>query len=182
MKQRRPGNVVALPHRREGRQTVQELALEELEGVYAFLLRRVGNRQDAEDLTQQVALRAVPRLDAGAGRESVRAYLFATARTELAEHWAARFGLPQEPLDEERLPTVGPAGGEGVEEEDAAAMERARRILGRLPGNYAKVLELRFLRNLSAREVAAELGTTAGNVRIMQLRALRAAAQVQIDE
>ncbi|MGH7911093.1 MAG: RNA polymerase sigma factor [Candidatus Dormibacteraceae bacterium] len=173
---RRTGNVVALPQAESP--SAQEIALDELEGVYAFLYRRVGNRQDAEDLTQQVALKAVPRLDPGAPRASIRGYLFTTARTELAAHWSARFGLPEEPLEEDRFA----ADDFSPDSRESSAVEVVERILGRLPDNYAKVLELRFLRNYSAKEVAREMGTTAGNVRIMQLRALRAAAQAQIDD
>ena len=42
------------------------IALDELELVYAFIYARVGNRPDAEDLTQQVAMKAIPRLRQGA--------------------------------------------------------------------------------------------------------------------
>jgi RNA polymerase sigma factor (sigma-70 family) len=179
MKLRRTGNIVALPNEQgAGRQSAQDIALDELESVYAFLFRRVGNRADAEDLTQQVALKSVSRLDPDASRESIRGYLFRVARTELAGHWATRFGLPQQSLEEDVFAAVE----QPVESGSASATDLAARILGRLPENYAKVLELRFLRNYSAREVAHELGTTAGNVRIMQLRALRAAARVGIDD
>lgn len=180
MKLRRTGNIVPLPQGPDvsAHRTAQEIALDELEGVYAFLVRRVGNRADAEDLTQQVALKAVPRLDPAASPHSIRGYLFQVARTELAEHWASRFWLPQLALDEDVF-----AGPEEIDEtHDSSAVELAKRILGALPENYARVLELRFLRNYSAREVAREMGTTPGNVRIMQLRALRAAARVQVDD
>lgn len=180
MKERRTADVVPLPDRQgaPARKTAQEIGLDELEGVYAYLFRRVGNRADAEDLTQQVALKAVPRLAPDATRESIRGYLFRVARTELAAHWATRFGLPQQSLEEDVFAGVDHA----VESDSASAIDLATRILGRLPDNYAKVLELRFLRNYSAREVAREMGTTPGNVRIMQLRALRAAARVNVDD
>lgn len=181
MKLRRTGNVVQLPQGQPAvrvRRSAEEIALDELEGVYAFLVRRVGNRADAEDLTQQVALRAVPRLRPDASPESIRGYLFQVARTELAEHWAARFSLPQQTLEEDVFAAVEEMGDDG----DASAVELAERILRRLPDNYAKVLKLRFLRNYTAREVAREMDTTPGNVRIMQLRALRAAARVQTDD
>lgn len=181
MKLRRSENIVPLPQGQEvgGHRTAQEIALDELESVYAFLVRRVGNRADAEDLTQQVALKAVPRLDPGASVHSIRGYLFQVARTELAEHWASRFLLPQQALEEDVFPSVEEDAADG---ESASAGELAERILGRLPENYAKVLELRFLRSYTAREVAREMGTTPGNVRIMQLRALRAAARVRTDD
>ena len=60
-----------------------EIALDELELVYAFIYARVGNRADAEDLTQLVALKAIPRLRPGSPPSAVRGYLFATARSVL---------------------------------------------------------------------------------------------------
>ena len=73
-----------------------EIALEELELIYAFVYARVGNRPDAEDLTQQVALKAIPRLREGASTAAIRAYLFATARSTLASFWSGRFGMPED--------------------------------------------------------------------------------------
>lgn len=152
-----------------------EVALEELELVYAFIHARVGNRPDAEDLTQQVALKAIPRLRPDASPLAVRAYLFATARSALASFWASRFGLPEEELHEE-LTAEGPGP-----QPPGEAVERVQRILERLPVNYRRLLELRFLRGYSLREVAAELGTSLGGAKVMQLRALRAAARVGQD-
>ena len=152
-----------------------EVALEELEMVYAFIFSRVGNRPDAEDLTQQVALKAIPRLRQGASTASIRGYLFATARSVLGAFWSARFGVAQEELDESLLAAPPPVS------HSPEAAERAGRILALLPDNYRRVLELRFLRGYSIREVAAELKATPGSIKVMQLRALRAAAKVGID-
>ena len=43
------------------------------------------------------------------------------------------------------------------------------------------MLELRFLHGYSLKEVAAEMRLTVGAVKVMQLRALRAAAKVRLD-
>ena len=152
-----------------------EIALEELELVYAFIYARVGNRLDSEDLTQQVALKAIPRLREGASAAAVRAYLFATARSVLAGFWSGRFGMPEDELRDDLWVEKS--------EPDAAGeqVERVRRILDRLPGNYRRLLELRFLHGYSLKEVAAEMGSTVGGVKVMQLRALRAAAKVGLD-
>src|SRR5258708_3740824 len=152
-----------------------DIALDELELVYAFIYARVGNRADAEDLTQQVAMKAIPRLRQDASVASIRAYLFATARSVLAQFWSERLGLPAEELHDEV------AGPPVFEPGSPQTSERATRILEHLPANYQRVLELRFLRGYSLKEVAAETGSTVGGVKVMQLRALRAAAKVDLD-
>ena len=55
------GDVLELP----AASRTTAIALDELELVYAFIYARVGNRADAEDLTQQVAMKAIPRLRQG---------------------------------------------------------------------------------------------------------------------
>jgi RNA polymerase sigma factor (sigma-70 family) len=151
------------------------IALDELELVFAFIYARVGNRPDAEDLTQQVAMKAIPRLRQGAPASAIRGYLFATARSVLGAFWSTRLGLNEAELHEDLAMAI-PAG---LPSEEPA--ERARRILDGLSDNYKRVLELRFLHGYSLKEVAAEMRSTVGAVKVMQLRALRAAAKVRLD-
>jgi RNA polymerase sigma-70 factor (ECF subfamily) len=148
-----------------------EVALEELELVFAFIYARVGNRPDTEDLTQQVAMKAIPRLREGSSTAAIRSYLFATARSVLAGFWATRLGMPEDELREDlALDAEAP-------EPSGEAAERVDRILSGLPANYRKVLELRFLRGYSIRETAHELGLTETNVKVLQFRALNRAGR-----
>ena len=148
------------------------IALGEFEGVYAFLLARVGNRPDAEDLTQQVALKALPRLQENAAPQAIRSYLFATARSALGAFWSTRLRLPESELADE-LPDRTDGGLREPSVEVSAWLERT---LSALPPHYREVLELRFLQGASIREVAQKTNRTPGAVKVMQLRALRAAA------
>ncbi len=166
-----PGDIVQLP----AASRATDIALDELELVYAFIYARVGNKADAEDLTQQVALKAIPRLRQGAPASAIRGYLFATARSVLGGFWSVRLGLSESELHEDLAMAVPTAT---YSEESA---ERAQRILASLSDNYRRVLELRFLHGYSLKEVAAEMRSTVGAVKVMQLRALRAAAKVPID-
>ena len=148
-----------------------DTALELLDGVYAFVYARVGNRADAEDLTQQVAMKALPKLREGAPRAEINGYLFATARTVMATFWEGRSRVPELELNEELArddrPSPAPSG---------RAEESVQAILRRLRPSHRTLLELRFLRGYSLREVAAEMQKTVGAVKVMQLRALREAA------
>ena len=167
-----PAEVIQLPVA----SNTTEIALDELELVYAFIYARVGNRADAEDLTQLVAMKAIPRLRPGSPPSAVRGYLFATARSVLGGFWSTRLGLSEAELRDDLVLAVppGPASEEGT--------ETVQQILYRLPDNYRRVLELRFLHGYSLKEVAAEMKSTVGAIKVMQLRALRAAAKVPLDE
>src|SRR5205809_2939495 len=164
-----PADVVELP----AASRATDMALDELEMVYAFIYARVGNRADAEDLTQQVAMKAIPRLRQGAPASAIRGYLFATARSVLGGFWSTRLGLSEAELHEDlalALPTSPPS---------AASGDTVQQILAQLSDNYRRVLELRFLHGYSLKEVAAEMNSTVGAIKVMQLRALRAAAKVR---
>jgi len=165
------GEVVELP----AASRAADIAIDELELIYEFIYARVGNRADAEDLTQQVALKAIPRLRQGAPASAIRGYLFATARSVLGGFWSTRLGLSESELHDDlaMAPPPGPHSEESV--------ERVRRVLDSLSDNYRRVLELRFLHGYSLKEVAVEMRSTVGAVKVMQLRALRAAAKVRLD-
>jgi RNA polymerase sigma factor (sigma-70 family) len=168
-----PASIIELPIE----PSATSIALDELELVYAFIYARVGNRADAEDLTQQVALKAIPRLREGAPASSIRGYLFATARSVLGAFWSTRLGMSEAELREDLAPAM-PAT-EPPSEEGAQTVQQ---ILAELSDNYRRVLELRFLHGYSLKEVAAEMKSTVGAIKVMQLRALRAAAKVRLGE
>jgi len=145
-------------------------------GVYGFLVARVGNRSDAEDLCAQVFLRALPRLRVGAPPGQIHAYLLTAARTVAADFWRARYALPLAVLDESVLPghlDAAPGGDH---------TDRIERLLGGLPERHRRLLELRFLRGYSVKETATALGITTANCKVLQARALRRAAGLEAEE
>lgn len=152
-----------------------EIALAELENVYSYIYSRVGNRPDAEDLTQQVALRALPRLRDVYPGPAIRGYLYTTARSVMASFWTNRARVPEAELGEEVW--VEGRGDELTAPEHAVVW--VERTLSALPAHYRQVLHLRFLRGYSLRETAAAMGKTVGGIKVMQLRALRAAARFE---
>lgn len=166
------GDVLELP----AAMRASDVALGELELVYAFIYARVGNRADAEDLTQQVALKAIPRLREGAAVSAIRGYLFATAKSVLGAFWSTRLGLSQAELHEDLALAVP------IEPPSEESAETVQQILAQLSDNYRRVLELRFLHGYSLKEVAQEMKSTVGAVKVMQLRALRAAAKVRLEQ
>ncbi|MFF2076153.1 RNA polymerase sigma factor [Kitasatospora sp. NPDC058162] len=146
--------------------------------IYRLMFAKVGNRPDAEDLTSQVFTAALGPLRPGAEIGQVRAYLTATARTVLAEHWRRTLGHQVTEIDPDDLDLADQALGAG-EGDNAEADAHAQRILEALPERYRQILVLRFLRGYTVRQAATELGVTVANAKVLQHRALRAAARVE---
>jgi len=151
----------------------EAIYLDNVHRIYRLMFSKVGNRPDAEDLTAEVFLAALRPLRTSASVGEVRAYLLATARSVLAAYWRRTLGREITGIDIERIAAdfVRPP-------EPGRSPERVERILAALPDRYRRVLELRFLRSYSIRAAARELGTSVGNVKVLQHRALRLAAEV----
>jgi RNA polymerase sigma factor (sigma-70 family) len=143
-------------------------------GIYQLAFRRVGNAADAEDLAEDVLIRTLKTLRFPAPVHNVRAYLVKTAKTVLADHWRNHYASQNVVLELEQLPPQGPEG-----RSNSVASERAQRLLALMPEQFRRVLELRFLRGYSVREVAKEMRVTEANARVLQFRALRKAAQLE---
>lgn len=141
--------------------------------IYRFAYRRLGNRDDAQDVTAQVFLKASRGLDGSFDEAAQRSWLFRAARTAIVDIWRSYGNVPVVPLDwysEDTTPTY---------QANSDAPARVERVLSRLNPVQRRVLELRFLEGRSLQETAQELGMTEGNVKVVQHRALRRAAELE---
>lgn len=135
--------------------------------VYRFCLRRLGDREAAEDATAQVftkALAAMPGFRGG----SFQGWLFAIAhRVVIDGARSGRLSLPLDAADALADPRAGP-------EDIALCAEEARgirRLLDQLPVDQRRVVELR-LAGLNGVEIAQALGRSHGTIRNLQHRSL----------
>jgi RNA polymerase sigma-70 factor (ECF subfamily) len=141
--------------------------------VYRSVCRLASTPAQAEDLTQEVFVRAIRALSRyPEGDVPYRAYLLRIARNLLIDEW--RKGLPS--LAEGREPPDLADLGQGPEA-TAIARDEHRRLLAaldRLPDPYSDVLRLRILEDRTAAQVGALLGQSANAIRQLQHRALAA--------
>lgn len=129
--------------------------------VYAYVLRRAGNRAEAEDVTAEVFHRALANLDRYEWRGvPFAAWLYRIAAHELADRYtaAARLSGAQPP----------DAGNDPQLERRIALFE----AVDRLPDDQRRVIELRFGEGRSIHEAADALGRSEGAVKQLQRRAL----------
>src|SRR5712691_5561774 len=116
-------------------QTMQTFYQENFALIYRFVYNKIGNREEAEDLTSDIFLKAVRGVDIVRSPQSMRKWVFQVARTTLADYWRALFrkGWPISSLDE-----LVEAGWEAPAEEGRSAFgsgptERIQGILLALP-------------------------------------------------
>ncbi len=160
-------------------QEFQTFYQENLNLIYRYVYSKVGNREEAEDLTSQIFIKAVRGVDHGRGPQSMQRWLFQVARTTIADYWRIHYRVTVNSLDE-----LLDSGWEGPVEEEPSVntgqqAERVQRILQALPEHYREVLTCRFLLNLTIRETALRMGLTEANVKVLQFRALKRAADLE---
>jgi RNA polymerase sigma-70 factor, ECF subfamily len=165
------------------RQAFQSFYRENLDPIYRYVYSKVGNREEAEDLTSHIFIKAVRNIDYGRTPQSTRSWLFQIARTTIADYWRAYYRTATSSLD--LLVEGGWEGPTEHEDEDklfefsSSSADYAQRILQALPGRDREVLTCRFLLGLSIRETAGRMGVTEGNAKVLQFRALKHAADLE---
>ncbi|GHO82581.1 sigma-70 family RNA polymerase sigma factor [Dictyobacter formicarum] len=144
-----------------------------------FISNKVGDPTLAEDLTSTVFLKALRWLREDQSQISVHGWLYTTARTTIVDYWQAQREIEVRSLSglEEQL-----FFSDDAAEASQQAEMRVQYLLSLLPERDRTILTLRYLQGYSAPEIAAALGTSAGHIRVLQLRALRRAAQVETME
>jgi RNA polymerase sigma-70 factor (ECF subfamily) len=145
--------------------------------IYRYVYRSVRNREDAEDLTSQIFLKVVSGLDDTRGAEVTTIWLFQLTRTTIADYWRARARASLCSL-EALLDTGWDSPMEEPLPYNQMAADRVQLILQALPVRDREVLTCRFLLNLSIRDTARRMGLTVANIKVMQFRALKRAADL----
>ncbi|GAC1377671.1 MAG: hypothetical protein NVS2B12_28340 [Ktedonobacteraceae bacterium] len=165
------------PSRHE-QQEFQTFYEEHVAMIYRYVYSKVGNREEAEDLTAQIFMKAVRGVDVEHGQLRMQKWLFQVARTTVADYWRKYYKATVGSLDE-----LLDAGWEGPVEEEivpgsVAPAQKVNVLLRLLSEQHREVLTCRFLLNLSIKETALRMGTSEANVKVLQFRALKRAAQL----
>ncbi|REJ85149.1 MAG: RNA polymerase sigma factor [Acidobacteria bacterium] len=133
-----------------------------------FALARLGGEMElAEEVAQVTLCQAVRKLHTWRGEASLLTWMFTICRRQMADELrrlGRRQEIPVSELDDEILAAL-----ESLSDPESDASRRARRhelaqrvraTLERLPSRQRQVLEGKYLRELSVREIAAALGVS----------------------
>jgi RNA polymerase sigma-70 factor (ECF subfamily) len=152
------------------------LYTQHLDAIYRYMYFRVADVPLAEDLSEEVFMRAwaaLPKYEPQGHRFS--SWLYRIAQNLLVDHYrkeSSRRELDEsgmnEVRDHEALPEERVA-----DQEDLASLATAIQLLG---DDEQNVIILRFVEGLSHKEVAEAIGKSEGASRVIQHRALEALA------
>lgn len=147
--------------------------------VYKYLSYRLRNTAAAEDLTAEVFLRVLRKIESFEWRGiDFSAWILRIARNVLLDYVKSsgnRFeivGIPAGEIPEATSP------GSDLQVLDELDKEALHKALNLLRPEHQEVLYLRFLQGLSSTEVAKVMGRTEGAIRVLQFRALKQLVKV----
>lgn len=138
--------------------------------VYRHIYYRVGNEADAEDLTQQVFLKAWQAI----GRYKKMASPFVAWLMTISHNLVVDFYRTRKDrayLEAEVL-ADGPASRPEQTAEASFEQQRLRRAISQLGGEEQQVVILRFIEGFEFAEIASLLEKKEGNIRVILHRAL----------
>ena len=122
-----------------------------------FVLRRVGNGHDADDVLQEVFLKAHAAMGGMRDRRLLKPWLYRIAQNAVADHHRARRAAPSEELLTE--PHEPDANGEmgGPDNANGEVLACLGPMVYDLPDGYRRALVLADLEGKTQRQVAGEL-------------------------
>ena len=148
--------------------------------IYRYVYSQMGNQAEAEDLTQDVFIKALHSISTfkfkGAPFSS---WLFRIAHNQIIDHW--RKQKNKKTVSLEQAADVVSNGDPVQMTENKANIEELSEALQQLPPAQREVVTLRFVAGLSIAEVAETLGKREGTVKALQFNGTATLKKLMLD-
>lgn len=139
--------------------------------IYRFIYLKVSHREEAEDLTHQVFLNALEKINnfkIGETASSFSGWLYQIARNKVIDHYRTK----KITFDIETIQIADGIANDKILDKNLE-FEKIRKAIPRLTPIEQDVIIMRFVEELSPREVSAILNKSEGSVRLIQHRAIK---------
>jgi len=140
--------------------------------VFRYINYRVGNRNEAEDLTSVVFEKALAAFDRYDRRKSApQTWLMAIARNTVTDHLRKSSKRKNTPLDNAvGIESLDPSPPEETERREE--YQRLQFCLAALPQRAQEIISLKFGGELNNRQIASVIGLSENNVGTILFRAI----------
>jgi RNA polymerase sigma-70 factor, ECF subfamily len=144
----------------------EELMRRYRRAIYAYAVRSVGSRQDAEEITQDTFVKVFRAAHRFNSHYSFTTWLYTIASNTCKNKLRSRSRHKAMSLDNEKSPfdptTEEPGPLEAYRRK--IEIEEVRAAINDLPTRYKQVLHLRYVEGMSYNEIATTLSLSLGNV------------------
>ncbi len=146
------------------------------EKVYRYAYKRLKNKEQAEDITSETFLRAIKGIKSFESRKNggLDIWMYTIERNLIRDFFRKNAGVSILPFEEKWNILLSPPIDDPYITIEKNEIDRVvRESISELNERYKLVIEFRFYRGMSMKEVAQRLGVTEANAKVLQFRALR---------
>ncbi len=152
-----------------------------LDDIYRFLYFKVGNSQEAEDLTSTAFLKTWDYIQNSSITDfkTLKSLLYKVARNLVIDHYRKKSTQTVIHKDDGSLAnTVDKSHDIAKEAELVFDVKIIKEKIFELKDEYREVIILRYINELSISEIAVALDKSNGNIRVILYRALKALREI----
>jgi len=133
--------------------------------IYRYVVLKIGDRTEAEDMTQQVFLKAFKSISGYRPKGSpFSSWLFRIAHNQVVDYWRKKSKQATVPLVE----TLAGSSDPGADVERKIDIENLVAATKQLTSMQREVISLRFAGGLSVAQVAKLMGKSEGAIKALQ--------------
>lgn len=139
-----------------------------LDRIYRYVFHHVKDKMRAEDITEEVFVRAWKAIGSCKGRgQTFSSWLYRIAHNHMIDNFRSQ--RMYWPLDVEIPAETGDPGLQVAEESERQDLLAN---ISRLPENQRQVILLKFIEGMDNTEIGQVMGKSQGAIRVLQMRAL----------
>ncbi|MFC2044805.1 sigma-70 family RNA polymerase sigma factor [Chloroflexota bacterium] len=152
--------------------------------IYRYIVLKIGDRTDAEDMTQQVFLKALKSISSFKWKGTpFSAWLYRIAHNQVVDHLRKKTTRQTDLLNEE-LPLASDSPFDNPQKltEHSLNMEQLMASTRKLTEAQREVISLRFTSDLPTAQVAKIMGKSEGAIKALQHAAITALRKTLVME
>lgn len=146
--------------------------------VFSFILKKVQNENDADEITVNVFSKVLSKLDLYDPHFQFKTWVLTIAQNTIIDFWRKNARDAQNPT--ENLDEIKNQYAKSPEELMISAEEQKKitKSIESLEKNYQEIIQLRFFEEKSIREIAEELNISLSNAKVRIMRAKKVLAEI----
>lgn len=149
-----------------------------VDDIYRFIYFKVGSREDAEDITSQVFLKSWDYIQNNNFLEhkTIKPFFYRVARNIIIDYYRDKSGKENISInnEENQIDIIDEKIDLSKEVDLKNDIKNLQEAMQELKNEYREVLLLRYINELSVKEIAKILEKNKGNVRVLIYRAIKA--------